>query len=84
MFNSIFRCVNARRENFRLDFSLCNYLRERSNSVDENFNPFDSLVKEIMGNIRYLDSLLTKTRIILGTVGIVLVIGGLFVVVRFL
>jgi hypothetical protein len=52
--------------------------------MDENFNPFDSLVKEIMGNVRYLDSLLTTTRIIFGVVMIILVIGGLFVVVRFL
>ncbi|MGA2505678.1 MAG: hypothetical protein ABSG01_16470 [Anaerolineales bacterium] len=39
--------------------------------MDENFNPFDSLVKEIMGNIRFLDSLLSKAVICSGIVGMV-------------
>jgi hypothetical protein len=52
--------------------------------MDENFNPFDSLVKEIMGNARYLDSLLTTTNIIVGAVGTVVVIGVMFAIVYFL
>jgi hypothetical protein len=51
--------------------------------MDENFNPFDPLVKEIMGNARYLDSLLTRTRIILGAVGFVVMIGVMIAVVPF-
>jgi hypothetical protein len=52
--------------------------------MEGNSDPLDSLVKEIMGNIRFLDSLLTKTNIIIGAVGIVSVIGVMIAIIHFL
>ena len=52
--------------------------------MDGKIDPLDSLVKEIMGNARFLDSLLTKTNIIIGVAGIVAVIGGIIAIVHFL
>jgi hypothetical protein len=52
--------------------------------MNEYFGPIDSLVKEIMGNIRFLDKLVTKTRVISGIVGIVGTVGLLIAIVLLL
>jgi hypothetical protein len=45
--------------------------------MNEYSDPIDSLVKEIMGNIRFLDNLLTNTKVISEIVGI----GGLLIAI---
>jgi hypothetical protein len=52
--------------------------------MDGNLDPLDSLVKEILGNIRFLDSCLTKTGVYLGIVGIFRSVGLLVVIALFL
>jgi hypothetical protein len=46
--------------------------RDRNMNID--FNPVDSLIKEVVGNIRFLGNFLIVTFILLGAAGIV----GLF------
>ena len=52
--------------------------------MDGNFDPIDSLVKEIMGNARFLDNLLTKTNVFFGIVGTIATVGLLVAIALFL
>lgn len=70
-FKSIFHRVNAIERSIAMD-------------MDGNFNPVDSFVKELMGNIRFLEKMLNTTNIILGVLGLVVVIGVVVAVVHFL
>jgi hypothetical protein len=52
--------------------------------MDGHFDPNDPFVKEIIGNIRFLERMLTTTNIILGVVGLVVAVGIIFAIVHFL
>ncbi len=46
------------------------------------FEPIDSNVKEIIGNVRFLDNLFSRTSLILGTVGVIGVVLVIVFVLR--
>jgi hypothetical protein len=51
--------------------NLCFLLNERSFVMDD---PIESLAKEIEGNIGFLEDLVTRNNLILGTAGIVVIL----------
>ena len=52
--------------------------------MDAGFNPIDSLVSEIKGNIKFLDSLLSGTAVIFGVFGVIGRVGLLLIMALFL
>jgi hypothetical protein len=48
--------------------------------MDGNIDPLDSYVKELLGNIKFLDNLFTRTRVLWGIAGII-GLGGLLVAI---
>jgi hypothetical protein len=60
------------------------FIVERSIIMNETYDPIDSFVKDVMGNIRFLDNLLSKTKVLYGIVGLVGTVGLLVAIALFL